>query len=89
MPFIDGNIRMITFHNLMLLLKSVIFEFAGERRQNYLGKKRICKRGADVESAPLGYVVSKSVVYFTSSKIIVSDYQTLIKVCRKYAQFFE
>jgi len=33
------------------------------------------KRGADVESAPLGYVVSKSIIYFTSSKIIVVENQ--------------
>ena len=38
------------------------------KKSDDVGPIDITKRGADVESAPLGYVVSKSIVYFTSSK---------------------
>ena len=51
------------------------------KKSDDVGPIDITKRGADVKSAPLGYVVSKSVVYFTSSKTTLTDYQCVSTGC--------
>ena len=50
------------------------------KKSDDVGPIDITKRGADSTSAPLGYVVSKSIVYFTSSNLNTIVYQIFTNI---------